>query len=728
MQLNGFRKLIKYLIVINRMVIGMNNNKLMSWIIFILFFTGTIFPFNIDNFLYPSENKTMVSYENFTQNSITYSIIKISNKETILLKTGKEMTNESEIASVLKTYYKSKYYPTQVEIDNITNLIKLYNQSRTDGDAKEEQFCMGAQLKVDGTIIVEGKKKLECVDNASCNFAAQLVYTKWYSGAFESWQKYLSHMKPFATASYGTTAIVNTSLYMIENSNEETLYNAISYLKNAIPNLSKYKSDIETSVFRSPNKGESCKIDKCNGICPPIDLNDTAFTMLNNSVNALESKLAPFAKYKNISGYVSNSTQVRIAFYTGENKADYYDSIFEPLREKENKSIEKANELSKSIINNSLKVKIEILSQMGNKINKSITDRNFTTIDADLEEYSTLISSTTAAIESTESVYTQSLNASKNIAIQILILESKEIGGDDASLFQDLVNKSKRMDEKLKTANLTVEDHAAIVANYSEVAGALNGIETRQKENAITTVMSNFKAATYKTGDSLFDAVKSSNIIPEKDLASNKWYFTVGFSILTFLSLSSIIVLIISIRIIRKNVTTMRMVMYAIGSLAVIIFFLIFSILIYYYLDKATVTSDISVWLNEFWNSGKNLSVIINVKNLSDDNVNSMKGCALLIASAFEEKATLGGANKTVSMYEFADNCSIGLNGDTLNATLNKTECFKIMGNDEIVYVDYSSNETRINFPSLIEKQILAVGDAKWHKTCIIAGVLTSSW
>ncbi len=706
------------------MVVSMNSTKIILGLMLVLLFASIVFPFNINNFLYPNENLGMVSYENFTQDSVFYSIIKISGKETILLKAGTEMTNETEITSVLRLYYKSKYYPAQAELNNLINLLKAYNESRYDGEGKEEYFCMNSVLKVDGKTIVEGKPLL-CIDNATCEFASKLLYGKLYSSAFKDWQAYQAVMRPFANASYETDIILQTAVAKLETATEDTMYDALSYINASMPKLKQYRLNMDNSSLRSPNKGEKCNAPECLGLCPPIDLNETILNDIDWRVNLLVNKLYPFAKYKNISNYIASSTTARLDFYIGKNKANYYNSIFEPLREQAESDIQKANELSKLIVNASLKLKIELLIQLEDQINKSITNMNFTTIEADIEEYQNMLNNTEASIKSTASVYNQSLNASRNVNARIIIMESTEIGGDDALLLQDLINKTKQLNKKLEATYITVNDHASILSNYSEIDNALNEIEQRQRENLLATVMNNFKLATYKSGNRLFDAAKSANLVSEKDLSSNKTYIIGGLSLLTFLSLSAIVALVTSIRLIRKNITTLRMVMYAVGSLAVIVLFLIFSILLYYYLDKATTTTDIHVWLNGFWNSDKNLSIILNIKNVSENNTNSMRDCALLVSSTFKEHA-LTGSNKSVSFYEFADNCSIGLGTNVFNTTFNKTQCLKIMSNDEILFFDYSPNETTTKFPSIIEKYIMVSGDMSAYKNCAIAKIMVS--
>jgi hypothetical protein len=688
------------------------------FLMIVLGFAELAFSFNINNFLYPNENASMVSYENFTINNVSYSLIKINGKEAILLKNGREMTNETEIRDVIYTYYKSEYYPTQAELDNIKNKVEIYNKSRYDGPQQEEAACMAA-LHIDGKTIIDNKP-VTCVDDKTCEFAAEFTYKQWYSGAFENSQKYLAAMKPLALAMHGTTAILKTALEKIDSATEDTLYDALVYLKTSIPLLKKYKDDIEKSVLTKPP----------TDICPPLDLNETALDKLENDVTAVVNKMAPFANYKNASSYIASTTKERIEFYVSEVKAEYYRSVFEPLKNSAEETIEKVTNLSKFIVNKSLKTKVEILNQLYYDINKSISERNFTKIDDDLEEFKTLINATDAGIKSTAEFYNQSLNKRSEVIATLIVLGSKEIGGDNAIKFEELLNKSKQLDEKFKKGGITVEEHLDLMSAYTNISNELNEIKKSGEENAMAVVINNFKLASYKAADELLDTVKKAQIVKDDSIASNIIYIIGGFSFLTFISLSSLFMLVAIIALRRKAITPPRVKLYAIGSFALLVLSFIFSALLYYFMDKATKTNDIEVWLNSFRGSDRNISIVLNVENLSTDDVSAMRQCAALLSSSIEQ-ANMNMINKSVTMYQLSDTCKILqtqlASNETSNKTqevkLNKTECVKAMADTDIINFKYSPTDNAIRFPALIDKNITVIGDADWYNVCAISKI-----
>ena len=107
-------------------------------IVFLSVFSVT-FAFQMTDYLYSGEHITTVTYENFTLSGSSYSLVKVGATESFILKDGNPLTNETDVTSVLKAYYKSKYYPTSTQIEEIKGLIDSYNSSRNDGGRWKER-------------------------------------------------------------------------------------------------------------------------------------------------------------------------------------------------------------------------------------------------------------------------------------------------------------------------------------------------------------------------------------------------------------------------------------------------------------------------------------------------------------------------------------------------------------------------------------------------------------
>ncbi len=716
----------------------MRDIGIIVFLIFLLLVTNC-FSFDVKIFLYPNENIGMVTYENFIQDNNSYSIVKINGKETILLKIGTPLINENDIKTILYAYYKSKGYPTQSELDTLIKMLKDYNASRFDGEAGEENYCLDV-LHISGRDIIDNKP-VQCIDNTTCEFAAKLGYSiyKKYN-LFKDWQDALSKIKPYGLASHGTTVILKTSVEKLQNISEENIYNSLKYINDSIPSLKKYKNDIETSVLRAPNKNEKCNPDVCMGLCPPLDLNDSILASLESNISILTSKITPFGNYKAISAYIANSSKERLEFHVSENKVAYYKSVFEPLYNESIKVIQDVNEQSSRIYNSSLKIKVDIVITLSEKINKSIRNKSFAMIDSDIEEYKDLINKIKQGTETTEVLYNQSLSAIGNATAVIIVLETKEVGGDDALKLADIINKSNTLSKKF-SAGLSVEEHGALISNYTLLSEELNTIKKSIKESPVSTVMNNFKLASYRIADNIFNAIKTTKILPEDQIPQNRFYILAGFSALVFISLSSLLILVVTIRLVSKSISTIRLTIYTIGAIAVIILFIIFSGLLYYFMDKATTTNDVEAWLGNFWSSEKDVSIVLNFSNnVSKSAINAMTSCASSLSSAIQHSSA-NTFNKNISVYQFSGSCIpetisiinltttcsksciIGIGNKTLSS--NETECLAAMNDSEMITFSYSSLENKVKFPGILEKEVFASGDTTWYTTCAIANVFS---
>ncbi|HSB46484.1 MAG TPA: hypothetical protein VLD37_00605, partial [Candidatus Bilamarchaeum sp.] len=103
--------------------------------VFLIVLIGLLHAIQITDYLYPTEKNASVNinYTNFTVNGSSYSLVKINNLETFLLKNGNIVSNRTEIDSVIYSYYTKLYYPSKSDIDDLLAVIKKFNDSRNDG-------------------------------------------------------------------------------------------------------------------------------------------------------------------------------------------------------------------------------------------------------------------------------------------------------------------------------------------------------------------------------------------------------------------------------------------------------------------------------------------------------------------------------------------------------------------------------------------------------------------
>jgi len=135
----------------------------------LLLLVGLVTAFNVTDYLYPTEGNVTVSYDNFTLDGDNYSIVALAGEHAFLLKEDEPVTNQSEIESVIYSYYLKMYYPSEEDIQELKDLVERFNDSRNDGydwPNKEEYLCRDDILLSNGKITSFGET-LVCRDDES---------------------------------------------------------------------------------------------------------------------------------------------------------------------------------------------------------------------------------------------------------------------------------------------------------------------------------------------------------------------------------------------------------------------------------------------------------------------------------------------------------------------------------------------------------------------------------
>jgi len=655
-------------------------------VVFLL--SGIVFPFAASNYFYATEGNVTVTSEDFTSNGTSYSIIYFNGAPTFLLKNGNIVNDSSEISTVVYNYYAERYYPTQQELNELSELIKKYNESRNNGyDWKNmEEYKCREVLFTDKRVDINGEK-LWCHDDASCDMNAKLLYQA-YSDALGlgSYQPLLEPLKQFSYASYGTDSILQNISRMLENADRSTIVETVDYIKTSIPTLRRYANDIESTVFRTPRLNDSadrsaCQL-RCYALCPSFDLDQDTLAELETKADALSEKVRPLASYLQTSSSIYNNTMARLGHFQNQTKASYYNTLFEPI-ESEGLAVESyARNVSTFVTNTSFNMKIERLSELRTKIRTGIDSRNFTGLDADIEEYSALVSNVRQSAVSMYQIYNETL-AAKNYAEMIFFeISTKDLGPIESEKLTSIKENFAELNERFGKG-LSPAEYEELKANYTSIAEEEQALLGTAESGSMSKVMLYFRGFARKVNNGIAELATRTNITNVKEIPENKYIAFGGFSLLVFLSLTAILFLLFLYFIKICNYSKMKYVVIA-GFLLGAIVVAIFSGMLFVMMQKTSTQATLDEFLVDL-NERQNVAVVVDTALATETQKTAMESCGAAVAKSIAEN------NKTVVVYNLGatGNC-IKTSGSTTSSTTLDACLREIDAMDSVIYLNPS--------------------------------------
>ncbi len=678
--------------------------------------------FSVTDYLLPSENKSSITYNNFTFLNSSYSLVKIASKEVFLLKNDQPLRNLSDIKPVLKFYYGQLYYPSQADLDNITGHINLYNISRNDGGkfkGKEEAIC-SSMLLIDGKIIKNPDgSPIYCDSTANCTKIVQVFYfsAPYTEGIRQSisYQNAYKYVQQFANASYSNDKLISNAIMLIKNLNYDNIASSLSQIQSSIPTLRQNKQVIETSIFRTPRNNDAadlaqCRQENCFGFCPDFSFNGTALDNLGSSLQSTMTRSSPILSIDSISSALATTTETRLLFNTNEKKAVYYTSIFQPLLSKINPTVADGDATLKEINNPTLKVKVARLKELTSMINRSIAARNFSTIDSDISELDKLNLDTQKTIPALKALYSSTMAAKDAANSIIFVLDSQDLQGADKEKFDKLKPIAVSLDNSFSNS-LTEQQYASFSDAYSGVSSEGNAILKNVRENPASTVDLKLRAFARRTNTAISNILSSLGIDAYNISSSgNKTLVIGGFSVLTFLSLTSIISFLALSKFNKLN---------HILLIAIILIALLANVLLsgtlYFYLNKTSSDADVGEFMIDFANRDT-VSLLLDINDAPNTAVASMSNCAASLTTKLQN------LNKTVSTYRIlGDACTITNSQGTVSST--KAECETTYLNSSVINMKYSTTLVKPKFTSIYESRVYLEGDEAFYKSCHIKSI-----
>jgi len=682
--------------------------------------------FNIDECLYPSEENATITYENFTSNGHSYSILSIDGEESFLLKNGEPVTNGSAVSDVVSSYYLGMYYPTDEEIESVRELLDIYNASRNDGQkfpGKEEYVCRGV-IFIDGRV-KDGTTPIYCRnenDTELCEKAAILMY-QFLSSVAEvppvaSPTDLLGPIKEFGFASYGTDEALDDVNAKFDEAEDErsAMYEALRSTEDAIPELEGYLEEMEDSQF-TWTKSKACDANHwC--LCPDIDLNDTALDELTEEVDALLDKLGPYEQYELVVAKINSNCAERLDYALVEGLAAEYMDEFAEMNESGAAAIDMAEEATDHVSNFTLSNKLSRLKSLHLSIPDDIKNREFNITEDKLAEYEILTAEITDMSSLLLNEYNETRDAKNRLDSVLVLLETKDLDPVSMEALQLIRNESADLDAEFRDG-LTMEELNVIEEGYDAVADEAEALLHVESDAPATKVLLLFRGFARNVNTGIATFAEKTEMMEPGQIPENSATTLGLFSGLVFLSLGAIVVLVF-LYIAATSEFSIPKSSHILASafLSMLILLLGFSAFMYLFLGKTSTDATLSEFLTDF-ESKDSTAILVDLRNASYSDAIAMGSCAGSLSESFESQ------NRSWTIYKVTPNTCTKMTQDA-NKTMTPEDCLAAAENESSSFVfQYSETNEPPKFSVIYENRAEIRANYDYYDSCPLVALFS---
>ncbi len=678
--------------------------------------------FDPADYLYPNENQGQLKRVNFSVDGSAYSLVSVNSEPIFLIKGDGPVRDQNEIRDALYSYYKKTGYPTPGELASLKDSINSYNISRNDGGRfkeKEEYVCRQILL-LNG--VKYSTSTIMCDSPENCTKIAQVFYSASYAKGVKksmSFENAVALLQEFGTASFGNDKLINRAFELLDNINEDNLAQSLSEIRSSVSMLRDHKATLEDTIFRTPTTDpeevKECIDEKCFALCPDISFNATALDLIENKASDLITKSQSFSGYKSRSALLYNNTFKRLNYLEGETKASEYISLYDPLSIEATLAIEEGNEALSLFRDESLTASVTRLEDLTVRINQSIQNRNFATIDGDLALYEESIREVRDMLPGVLAAYENSIAFKNDAEATLFVLENRDLDATNRRKVNELKTVAETLDAQFSNG-LSDNQLTQMREAYRNVSTQARVLLKNEKESALSLPGTKFRAFARRVNKEIAGGLDTINV-PPSDFTVNKLASFGGIAIIAFVSISalSFFVFLHIYGQFRKAPGAIRFVI--VGSYVVFLFgALLFSALFYLFLDKTALAADIEEFAADV-SSKKQVYIAVDNEGASSDARLEMKSCSGLLASS------LRASNKSVILYELEGESCTGTNALGETNAYSRSTCLGTLKNSSAFIMRYSPTPQRAVFSSIYDTKAFITGDADYYKDCTISAV-----
>jgi hypothetical protein len=687
--------------------------------------------FSAKPYLYSGEDLSSVSFTSFSYGNATAKLMKINGAESMIVVGATPVTDKSQIRAMLTSYYKENYYPSDSDLAEIAAKAKAFNASRNFqtrfGPAEQVCYTSGTFLSF-----------RPCKDLATCTETASMVCT--ITGSEGCIVDLLAmHILSFKN----TVDKLNDAYSKFQTAygsfSAENAAGALDMMDSSFDSMKTAGNEMTKSKLRFPEKYAcSCssadQTQCCLGICPEANLDFAAITAGKAKIAELRAKVGPLLGLETSIAQVSLSTEERVKYRAGEEKAAIYAPRYETAKAKFGGLKAKAVE-AKALVSDSAFISVaDDFLNKGDALDQKLASREFDGFEALLSGYENAGKSLQTRIDNATVYYKQAIEAQDNATDAILQAQWRvdRLSKVSVESYNTLADKKIRLDSEFKPPK-TNSEYATLKTSYNQLTvdaraylAASNGAQesvfgvgnafSRTSVDATMGLVNSMVPVSFKTRQSF------AKFIPP---------LVVGAIDLGLL-LAAILVFAGAFLHFRRFFHSKIAISGWVLTLFAFMFVLVIGSVGVY---SIVISTERFTSFTEFMatvQSSSSAAIIVESKGMSTDGVASMKACA----DQVESQLRLQG--KSVSKY-YVDGTSCTSmvpKANTTNSTkpqyevktgLTADKCLDSMPDVPVFDLQYSKENQVPAFTTVVTKQALVKGnEAYYAKTpmCDIANVL----
>lgn len=675
----------------------------------LLFMMGILFSAGIQDYLYEGEEQT--GTEPFYALSANYELIYIDGAAALLVKNGEIVTNQGEIEAALYQYSVEQHYPSQSQIDELTELLDLYHASREDGNMwegiEEEECRMGIFLHAFPCTNESIPTNFEEAKANDCYLTASVLCDEYgdYLGCSDP-VMIMPIVQDFSISSNQLTAIDEKTRADLANISEANIYDVFMEIKENIGKMRGYEQKLEETKFRVPYTQGGDECNDCYGMCPPIIIEGQYLEDAEELVDEMLPELEYIGNYEGIAQGIYDSTVQRTEFKQVNEQKAYYFSIYEPEEERAEQLLNESDELLGYVSDSEVISSAERARQIMESIEQDLNDSEFGTMDANLDELEAKLNVLEEKVSSSWEIYNATVEAKEEADAVFFMLDTKDISEEQQAELNQL-EAEKRTQDRGFVDGLSPEKYAQITESYNELnskaTALLNSVE--QAEQVVDT----FKGAGTKTNEGIIDLASTMTPLEREEKEEVSQYAPLLVSSLAFFSVSSLAIFVFLFAFATFSNFFRNKIILFVGILLIgcsVLFAGVISGSIYYVLESSSTDASFGDF-QEHVLSSPHVSIMVETEGVHTSASNKMMECAEELADSF--------VGKEVIVYQKTNSeCIVGESGVTLAECYNSIE-------EPIIAFQYSTVDESPQFMTGFVYKGTFIGDEEYFSECQVA-------
>ncbi|MFA6327941.1 MAG: hypothetical protein WCY41_00680 [Candidatus Micrarchaeia archaeon] len=678
--------------------------------------------FSMAPYLYSGESASQVTAVSFASDSGAAKLVMVNGKETILVQNDQIVTEKAQITSLLTKYYTDTYYLSASDLSDLKKYEDAFNASR---NYKTKFGPVEKTCYTSGTFL----SYKPCNDLATCMQTASLVCT--ITGSDGCMADVLgTHILAYKKSIDKLNAADAKFQQAYSSFSAATAVASLNSIDEAFVAMKTAADEVMQSKLRFP---ETTTCRDCLGICPEAHFDYASLTSGRSKVAALKEKVAPLSSLDATISKLVISTQERVNFLEGEEKAVVFAPKFASAKAKYGGLKAQAVEAMALVSDTSFVSVAGNFIAKGDELEMALSKRDFAGFDSLLSSYETSGRTLVGMINNSTSAYSRAVNSQDDAGDNILRAQWRvnKLSSSSVEAYNALASNKNKLDAAF-TPPMTSAQYVALSGKFESLSSNAKAYvaASESAQESVFDLGNAFSRSTVDGAMSLASSITPVSFKTRQSFAKFVPPLVVAAVDLSILAVAVIIFAAVFYHF-RHFFRSKLLISGWVLTLLGFTFLLIVGSVGFYSIVLGTEKFTSFTEFMGTVTSSSQVAIIVDEGGASNEAITNMRACADQISS----QAKLLG--KTAIKYYVGTTCTRMVPGNPTNSTLNVTystttglspsTCLDNIPDVPVFDLQYASENSAPTFTTVVTKQAIVKGNAAYYgKTpmCDIANVL----